>query len=77
MSLHKAAKEVKIVPIFQYSVPVRCSSSIFQSGVPIQSTHSRQLRRGREKKRRSKKASGRKEERDVIDLLWNSLHPQF
>ena len=35
MSLHKAAKEVKIVPIFQSSVPVWCSSPVhaFQTAV--------------------------------------------
>ena len=35
MSLHKAAKEVKIVPIFQSSVPVQYFSLMFQSSPHI------------------------------------------
>ena len=35
MSLHKAAKEVKIVPIFQSGVQVQCSSLVFQSSSHI------------------------------------------
>ena len=81
MSLHKATKEVKIVPIFQSGVPVQCSSLVFQSGVPVwcsSPVHAFQTAVEREReKERIEKASGRKEGRDVIDLLWNSLHPQF